>query len=450
MANVQSDGAPTREIAEWVAGLRADSIDPIALRWARHCLLDWLAVTVAGAREPLVDLLVAEAMADGAIGPVPLVGRTETLSPSWAVLVNGAASHALDYDDVNTAMHGHPTVAVLPAVLAAGADRNLDDVLRAFVVGYEVACLVGEMTGDGHYDKGWHATGTVGTFGAAAGVAWIMGLDADQTAHAFGQAATMAAGLKAMFGTMAKPFHAGRAAQSGFLATRLAAQGWTTRDDGLECGQGFWDTQAPDHVPFGLSRQSNQPFQITHNLFKYHAACYMTHSTIEASQKIGRSGVLKLDEIKSVRVQTARAHLKICNIENPDTGLKVKFSLRHLAAMGLSGHDTAAIGSYSDACARHSDLVSLREKVVVEPQETESSLDTNARVVVELLDGRTFAERANVGVPATDIDEQEARLNAKFQALTEPWLGQRAAAARRSVLTNTTNPTELLKQFQAT
>ncbi|MEL6999195.1 MAG: MmgE/PrpD family protein, partial [Pseudomonadota bacterium] len=92
---------PTRDIARWVATTRADQIDALSLRWARHCLLDWVAVTIPGAREDLVDLLVAEALDDGATGPIPAVGRSETLSPSWAVLVNGTASHALDYDDVN-------------------------------------------------------------------------------------------------------------------------------------------------------------------------------------------------------------------------------------------------------------------------------------------------------------------------------------------------------------
>ena len=167
--------APTREIADWIAS--TPEVGEEALRWARHCLLDWLAVTLAGAREELVDILVAEALADDGQGSAPLVGRDERLSPSWALLVNGTAGHALDYDDVNTAMRGHPTVAVMPAVLQSGArdGRSLDEVLRAFAVGYEICCLVGEMTGDAHYDRGWHATATVGTFGAAAGMAALHG-----------------------------------------------------------------------------------------------------------------------------------------------------------------------------------------------------------------------------------------------------------------------------------
>ncbi|MEM7422546.1 MAG: MmgE/PrpD family protein, partial [Pseudomonadota bacterium] len=342
---------PTRDIARWVATTALASIDRVSLRWARHCLLDWIAVTIAGSRDPLVDILVAEAVADGATGVIPAVGRDETLPLSWAILVNGSASHALDYDDVNTAMHGHPTVAVLSAVLCAGAagGRSLDDVLRAFVIGYEVCCLVGEMTGDGHYAKGWHATATIGTFGAAAGIAALDGLDAERTAHALGSAATSAAGLKSMFGTMSKPMHAGRAAQSGWLSARLAARGWLSRPDALECAQGFWATQARDPAPQPVGTHGNKPFQIRNNLFKYHAACYMTHSSIEACRDLrGKHGVDPA-RIATVRLRVSEGHLDICDIPDPDTGLEIKFSLRHTAAMALTGVDTAAIDNYSEA-----------------------------------------------------------------------------------------------------
>ncbi|MEM6664071.1 MAG: MmgE/PrpD family protein [Pseudomonadota bacterium] len=445
------NAAPTEDIAAWVAGTRADQIDADALRWARHCLLDWFAVTIPGAHEDLTGILVEEALADEASGRIPVVGRAEGLTPSWAILVNGAASHALDYDDVNQAVHGHATVAVMPAVLIAGAAQGkaLDDVLRAFVVGYEVACLVGEMTGDAHYDSGWHATATIGTFGAAAGTAWLMGLDADQTAHALGTAATSAAGLKSMFGTMCKPFHAGRAAQSGYLAARTAARGWVARTDALECAQGFWDTQGRGgEAPFPVARQDNQRFQIHDNLFKYHAACYMTHSTIEACGQVRTAHAPAPDDIEKVRVRIAEPHLKICNIPDPATGLEIKFSLRHLAAMALTGVDTAAIENYSDAMAKRTDLVALRQRVVVEPQKVERLMTTGAEVVVETRD-TAFTNAFDVGIPATDTDAQEARLSAKFDALVAPIMGgQRSAALKAMCLAAEVSPMDLLKGSQ--
>lgn len=438
---------PTRDIARSIATTGSDAVDELSMRWARHCLLDWFAVTIPGGSEDLVDLLTAEALDDEAAGSTPLVGRPESLTPSWAVLVNGSASHALDYDDVNRLFQGHPTVAVLPAVLIAGVTggKTLDQVLRSFVVGYEAGCLIGEMTGEAHYNKGWHATATIGTFGAAAGVAHLLGLDEDRTVHALGTAATMAAGLKSMFGTMCKPLHAGRAAQSGYLAARMAARGWISRNDALECGQGFWETQGPGHNSFPVARQDNQPFQIQNNLFKYHAACYMTHSTIEACRALRETHGLDPEAIDGVRVRVAEQNLKVCNIPDPATGLEVKFSYRHLAAMGLSGVDTAAIGIYSDETANRSDLVALRGKVEVEPRKVSHAEVTGAEVVIETRDA-TYTNAFNVGVPATDIEAQEQRLCAKFDALVQPILGrQRAESLKQMALQGEVQPLELMQ-----
>ena len=144
-------------------------------------------------------------------------------------------------------MHGHPTVPVAAAVLALGEalGSNGRDVLTAFIAGYEVECRLGDMCGDEHYEHGFHATGTMGAFGAAAGAANLLKLDDERTAMALGIAASEAAGLKVNFGTMTKPLHAGKAAQNGLVAARIAARGFTARADAIEAPQGFARTQAP-------------------------------------------------------------------------------------------------------------------------------------------------------------------------------------------------------------
>ena len=434
---------PTMDIARWVAGTALSDIGPDQIRWARHCLLDWIAVTVPGTHDPLVQILVDEALADGAVGPVPLLGRSERLTPSWSILVNGTAGHALDFDDVNRTLHGHPTVAILPAVLTAAAvdGRTLEEALAAFVIGYEAGCLVGKMTGDAHYDKGWHATATVGAFGAAAGVSALMGLDAEKTAYALGTTATMAAGLKSMFGTMCKPMHAGRAAQSGYLAARTTARGFVSRLDALECEQGFWDTQAPDHAAEPVSRQADDPFYIEQNLFKYHAACYMTHSAIEACDALRREHGFTPEDVEGVRLRVAESNLKVCNIPEPTTGLEIKFSLRHTAAMALMGMDTAGIDSYSDANANDPTQVDLRRKVTVEPLSVARTMAAQAEVVVTLADGRVLPRVHDVAVPATDLDVQEAKLSGKFDALVIPVLGSSGANELKSkILSGSQNP----------
>lgn len=434
----------TQAIAARALSLSPDHED---MRWARHCLLDWLGVTIAAAHEPLVDILVSEAR-DDASGPVPIVGRPETVSASWAVLINGAASHALDYDDVNRAMHGHPTVAVMPAVLIAGMReaKGFDAVLRAFIAGYEVACLVGEMSGDAHYDAGWHATGTVGAFGAAAGAGILAGLDAQRMMHAFGTVATTTAGLKASFGTMSKPLHAGRAAQAGYLAARTAARGWVAREDILECPQGFWDTHSPAPEIFDPVTRDNRPNAIRGTLFKYNAACYMTHSTIEACRSMATTQGLDPAEIEAVDIHVAEGHLKVCNIPDPETGLEVKFSLRHTAAMAFSGVDTGRIDSYTDEIAQRPDLVTLRRQMTVRPVAGASTMETGASITVRMKSGETLASDADVGIPATDSGAQEVRLMEKFETLAEPALGvERTRALAVGVLTGAPGPKVLLE-----
>ena len=200
---------PTQDIGRWVAEFDASDLNITPIRWAKHALLDWLGVTLAGAQDPLVDILTSDALESGEEGQASLIGRNAQTTATFAAMINGAASHALDYDDVNKRLHGHPTVPVVPALLAMAQQNGTSgrNILESFIVGYEVECLIGEMMGLAHYDHGWHATATVGTFGSAAGVARLLGLNAEQATMALGIAGTQAAGLKSMFGTMCKPLH---------------------------------------------------------------------------------------------------------------------------------------------------------------------------------------------------------------------------------------------------
>ena len=409
----------TRELADWVAGHAAPT--PSARLWARHALLDWAAVTVAGSREPLAGMLTAEFSAE--TGPCTIVAAGRRASLHDAALVNGAAGHALDYDDVNFLMHGHPTVPVAPVVLALGEvlGKSGRAVIDAFIAGYEVECRIGEMVGFGHYDKGFHATGTIGTFGAAAAAAHLQGLDAGQTANALGIAATQAAGLKSMFGTMTKPFHAGKAAMNGLVAARLAARGFTTSASGIEGAQGFAMTQAPGFQTSALRPDPSAPFAVESNLFKYHAACYMTHSAIEAIGSLRDTHGIGLGDLAAMTVYGREAVLQVCNIAAPRTGLEVKFSIRHLAALALDGADTADLGLYTDATAIGPKLSAAREKISFQPKELSSR--SAATVRLETRDGRVLIAEADVGVAAADTDAQWRKLTAKARAIATPAIG---------------------------
>src|SRR6266481_5407511 len=268
----------------------------------KQCLLDWFAVTVAGAQEELTDILVREAIEDGAKGPATLVGRSEKVLPSVATLINGAASHALDYDDVNFSMGGHPTVTVVPALLALGEQTKASGQLfiESFIAGYETSGRVGRLVSPSHYQKGFHVTGTVGSFSATAAAGRMLGLSDKQLAVAFGIAATQAAGLKSNFGTMCKPLHAGTASEHGLRAARLAAKGFTARSDSLECNQGFASSQSAHLNVEAALGEPPAGWHLRNNLFKYHAACYLTHAPIECAKEIRLKSNFPPERVKKI------------------------------------------------------------------------------------------------------------------------------------------------------
>jgi 2-methylcitrate dehydratase PrpD len=236
----------------------------------------------------------------------------------------------------------------------------------------------------------------------------------------------MAAGLKVNFGTMTKPFHAGTAAANGLLAARLAARGFTASSDAIEGAQGFLATQAPESVAAAFRPDPAAPFWIERTLFKYHAACYSTHATIEAVRQLRRDQGIGLDDMAAIRLTVHPRHLKVCNITDPETGLQMKFSLRQIAVAALDGLDTGALATFSDANACDPRYVSARQRVTVETDPDRDRM--TARVVLTLADGREVAAEADTGQPATDLDAQWDRLAAKFVSVAAPVIGSDRAA----------------------
>jgi 2-methylcitrate dehydratase PrpD len=426
MSTSDQPGA-TRALVSRVRGIRYEELPDEALEVARHCLLDYLGVTLAGAREPLTEILVGEVALGEGSTQAGLIGRPERATRQTAALVNGAAGHALDFDDTHTGMGGHPTVPVLPALLAlvegsgaSGRDVTGRELLAALVAGIELECRLGMLVGAGHYAAGFHATGTLGSFGAAAACAHLLGLDEAGWLSAMGLAGTQAAGLKSGFGTMAKPLHAGRAAAAGLLAATLARAGFTAQPAVLEVAQGFAATHACAEPTLAALERQPSHLLIRDTLFKYHAACYLTHAAIEAAAELRREHALDPEKITAVEIEVNPVLFGVCNILEPTTGLEGKFSLRATTALALLGEDTRDPATFSDTKLRESGLVALRDRIRVSAGDGFTS--TRARVVVE-----SHGERAeatlDTGVPAPDLRVQGERLRAKFALLAEPVLG---------------------------
>ncbi len=426
MTTSDNPGA-TRALVRRVRGIRFDTISDEARETARHCLLDFLGCALAGAGEPLVDVLVAEVVSGEGASQAGLVGRPERATLQTAALVNGAAGHALDFDDTHTAM-GHPSVPVIPALLALAESSGAEGeaFLAALVAGIEMECRLGLLCGQGHYAAGFHSTATFGTFGAAAACAHLLGLDEEAWLHAMGLAGTQAAGLKSGFGTMAKPLHAGRAASAGLLAAKLARGGFTAQPAILEVEQGFAATHACNEPTEAALASQPEHLLVRDTLFKYHAACYLTHAAIEAARLLREQHGVDPEKIERVEVQVNPALLGVCNIQEPATGLEGKFSLRATTALSFLARDTGNPELYSDATMADPAVVALRDRVEVAP--TKELGATQSRLAVESESGRR-EELVDTGIPAKDLADQGRRLREKFDALAAPRLGGEPAAA---------------------
>jgi len=416
---------------------------------AKQCLLDWFGVATLGARDGMVDILIAEARDRGAAGNCRVAGRDETLNPVDAALANGTAAHALDYDDGNPA-GGHLSAPVAAAVLTLAQHTGADGrgIISAFIAGYEFAARVGYLVRPGHYARGFHPTATLGTLGAARGRAALLGLDDLATGNAIGIAATQAAGLVASFGTMCKPLHVGRAAANGLLAARLAALGYTGNTSVLEHPQGF---AAPHSVNFNAEAATATPgggFFLADNTFKFHASCAGTHAAIEGLRRLLAEHTVAAGDVTAMTLAIGPHMDKVCNIQAPETGLQIKFSLRMMGALALAGWNTADPAIFSASTAADPALVALRDKTRVVLDPTLAGID--ARVELQLGDGRRLVATCPAATPEKSLGAQGARLAAKFLPLATGVAGDTAAQALLARIQNFEQERDLAGLFALT
>ncbi|MFL6693444.1 MAG: MmgE/PrpD family protein [Ramlibacter sp.] len=423
----------TSHLVDKVLPLRCADLPADVRRVARDCLVDWLACTYAGLSQPASTLALEVAVEEGGHPRSTFIGHATRGGVLQAALVNGTASHALDYDDVNLAVPGHMSVAIIPALLALAEERGSTGAqfIGAFVAGYETACRIGKLVEPAHYANGFHATATIGSIGAAVACSHLLQLSSVQACHAVGIAATQAAGLKSMFGTMTKPLHAGLAAQAGARAALLARKGFTSRTDALECSQGFAAVHGTDfHIADALAEPKGG-YHLLANLFKFHAACYSTHSTIDALKSLRQEHSLQPGAVASVRVVAGEGCV-ICNVQAPSTALEAKFSLRVAAAFALLDIDTSGLDEWSRAT--EPDVIAMRDRVTVDlvPGMTLS----DSEVILKLRDGSELRRWHDSGIPMADKAAQSERVQEKFKALATPVIGSRRSAEVLALLSD--------------
>jgi 2-methylcitrate dehydratase PrpD len=417
-----SEGVTATILAQ-VDALFAAPLPADVVEWARHGVLDWLGVALAGAEDELSLALCDEAREEGGRPLATVLFHGDKTSPALAALVNASMADALDFSDANPNMHGHTTPAIVAAALALSEAKGASGraFLEAIVAGIETACRVGLLAHGRLHPGGFHPTGTTVVFGAAAAAAHLLGLDARQRAHALGLAATQGAGLVASAGSMAKPFHSGKAAMNGLLAASLAGRGFTGRADAIEAADGFLSAHVREWSPAPLAFSDGR-FLIRDTKFKAHAACALTHSSIENMLTLTRTHAVKPEAIEQIELRVPRSSLGVCNIAEPTTGLEAKFSLKTVAAMTLLGDATGDIDAYAVGRVTRPEVKRLAARISVAGRD---DLDGGEAIAIAALtDGRQLTERYDSYTAKVDIEAQREALGRKFRALVTPMLGE--------------------------
>ena len=426
----------TRQLAEFASSLEPKKVPEKALETAKRGFIDCVGVMFAGRDQPVVGFVQKLFGSSGPGEATILYDKGKTRSAD-AALINATAAHALDYDDVG--IDGHPSVVLVPAILAEGERLGVSgaELTTAYVAGYECWAELSSRDADPHHGKGWHPTAVFGAVGAAAAAARLARLDAARTAYAIGIAASMSAGLVANFGSMTKPFQAGRAAQSGITAARLAAAGMTSSPDALEHKGGMLAAFSPKgNVRLDGEIKAGREWHILKlglNVKRY-PVCYALHRSIDGLLGLKSKNDFSIEKIKEIELTIGKLQAGVLRHSRPQTGLDAKFSAEFAAAASVVA-GRVGLGELTDEFVRSKPVQSLLPKVRVTTVDASDPLEPlfapEDSVTVRLADGRSLASgpvRYAKGHARNPIDLDELR--AKF----DDCLGASLPSGRRDGL----------------
>ena len=427
------DHSISRALAAFAAEVRIERLPTDVVHQAVRCLVDWVGCTIAGsATEEGQRVRAGISALDGGDGSrtAAIVGTRQRAGVGYAALANGIAAHVLDFDDTfnpdRTTIHG--SAPLWPAIVAAGELLPVSGVaaVEAFVAGFEVQTRVAVAAGPGHYDAGWHVTGTVGHIGAAVATARLLGLSPEQTLAALGTGATQAAGMKVVYGSMGKALHPGKAAMDGLLSGFLARDGFTSSVESIEGHRGFLHLFSPDPVPSRAVEGLGETWYLPRDGFKPYACGSLTHPPAQALLELRSEHGLSADDVVSVDAYVHDYVRTTTGLTEPRTGLEGKFSIYHVLAVALAD-GAALLDQFTDERVADPALAGLRERVHVHT-DAEQHKDS-ARVVLTLRDGRTLERHVahNLGTPDDPMTDQQ--LEDKLLGLATPVLGRDRAEA---------------------
>ena len=420
-------------IADYAVKEQTSRLPPEVIHHAKRAVIDWYASFLPGSLvAPAV--LLEQALADELDRGRARLASGRRASLRAAALINGAASHSVEFDDIWRDAVYHPGAPVISAALAAAQTRgaNGEKFLRGVIVGYEVSTRIGDAVMPSHY-KYWHTTGTVGCFGSAAAVATLLGCDRAQFAHALGTAGSFASGLQQAFRSqaMTKPMHAGHAAEAGALAALAAASGVTGVADMLEGEVGFGAATSvkPDwsKATHGLGTD----YHITRVTFKNHGCCGHTFPSIDAVLHLQHQHGIAHQDIRKIHIATYQGGLDVVNNFKPEGEYQAKFSLPYVVAHALV-HGSVRLNAFEPARLSDPGVRALMQKIELVADAGMSAKfpgQRAARAEIEMADGRKLAhfQPTRKGDPELPLTDDE--LNEKYLELAAPVVGEPAARA---------------------
>ena len=422
----------TERCAAWAQEFRGQPMRPEVVHHAKRAVIDWYAALLPGAVVAPATLLEVALKEELDTGKATLaLGRRATVRA--AALINGAASHTVEVDDIFRDGIYHPGAPTIPAALALAQANGVsgEKFLRAVVVGYEISTRIGAAMGRAHY-KYWHNTGTIGVFGACAAAAEILQLDARRFAHALATVTTFAAGLQQAFRheSMSKPLHAGRAAEAGVTAALAAREGVTGSLDVIEGDAGFGKAMGDGPEWGNVFSSLGKEFNICRMTFKNHTCCGHTFAAIDGALALKEKMKVAASDIERVNVGTYKAALEVAGYENPKSAAEGRFSLKYVVATALT-HGSVRLAAFERPRLEDEATQNLMKKisVAIDPELDATFPKQRAARVSIVAQGKSaeHLQPTRIGDPEAPLSD--AQLEAKYLELAAPVLGEQKARA---------------------
>src|SRR6267154_572820 len=424
----------TNCVGRFIVETGFDAIPKDVIELGKKSILDGFGLALAGARAETGPLCLRYLDSLGSLeGRSSIVGTSRTAAPQLAALVNGVSIHADDFDDTQLAaakdrVYGllvHPTVAVLPAVLALGEQRRISgkDLLLAYHLGVEVECKIAEAIAPRHYEDGFHSTGTCGPFGSAAACSKLLRFDVGKTLNVFGLAASQSGGLRENFGTMTKPFQAGRAAESGLESAELVALGWSAAEQILEADRGFFHAFGGSYDPAAIMGRLGKPWTFVSPgiSLKPYPSGSLAHPAMTELVRLIEANNIQAAQAEKVDVGANHNMTTTLRPHQPKTGLEAKFSMEFCMAILLLERK-AGLGEFADKVVQRADVQEMIRKInfYVDSEAESAGYDKMTSLLkIHLKDGRIIIGRADFGKgsPANPMTLEEVA--AKFRGCAE-------------------------------